>query len=265
MRLLLIVLVLLNLLALASTQGWLGSSVPRGEPERLTNQLNPEKIVLLPAREQRAAAAPTEAPAPAVPEAEEVAPAADAPPSAPTAQPVPEQPPTVEPPLATPPAPPSVAAAAEPDACVAYTDLTAPEADALAASARSLGPALQLERAPTSAPTGWWVRIPPTGSREAAEREVAQIRALGISDYFIVREPGPHQFSVSLGLFRTEAKALEHLAFMQSRGVTGAQVAPRDGSSTYRAEVRGPSSQVAALQRSEAAGAVATTRSACEP
>ena len=34
MRMFFLALVLLNLLALASIQGWLGTSAPRGEPER---------------------------------------------------------------------------------------------------------------------------------------------------------------------------------------------------------------------------------------
>lgn len=265
MRLLLIVLVLLNLLALASAQGWLGASAPRGEPERLTNQLNPERIVLGPPAE------PGEAPSrPDLPEPESApeptAAAAEPPPEGtPLVEAAPEEPPTVEPPIAPPAASPSVAPAApEPPACVAYAALDAEQADALVAAARSAGGDLQVERRPTSTPTAWWVRIPPAGSREAAERAVAEVRALGISDYFIVREPGPNQFSVSLGLFRTEAKAREHLAFMQNKGVTDAEVAPRNGT-TYRAEFHGPASQIEALQGTASAGAVAATRSECEP
>lgn len=47
-RSLLVILVLLNLLALASGQGWLGTSAMPGEPERLTNQIRPDLILLSP-------------------------------------------------------------------------------------------------------------------------------------------------------------------------------------------------------------------------
>ena len=40
-RFIVVILLLLNLLAFAAIQGWLGGSAPRGEPERLSNQLNP--------------------------------------------------------------------------------------------------------------------------------------------------------------------------------------------------------------------------------
>src|SRR5574340_160506 len=46
LRTLLILLVILNLLAFAGLQGWLGRPSTKGEPERLTNQLNPERIKL---------------------------------------------------------------------------------------------------------------------------------------------------------------------------------------------------------------------------
>ena len=46
LRVLLILLLVLNLLALAAGRGWLGVAPSRGEPERLSNQLHPERIVL---------------------------------------------------------------------------------------------------------------------------------------------------------------------------------------------------------------------------
>ena len=45
-RLLFFVLLLVNAIAFMLLEGWLGSSAPRGEPERLTNQLRPGQIVL---------------------------------------------------------------------------------------------------------------------------------------------------------------------------------------------------------------------------
>ncbi|MDI3489938.1 MAG: hypothetical protein PWP11_1215, partial [Thauera sp.] len=45
-RLLIIVLILLNALAFAGVKGWIVGTPPRTEPERITNQLNPERIRL---------------------------------------------------------------------------------------------------------------------------------------------------------------------------------------------------------------------------
>lgn len=261
MRLLFIVLVLLNLLALASAQGWLGTSSTRGEPERLSNQLNPERVVLHSPEEPGAAAQ------------------AQVPPSAPalSSLPTPALPPSserAEPPdqvTATPEASAGIAAAplsppapAVPEACVAYAGLAESQADALIASAQSVQPDLDVRRSTTSTPTAWWVRIPAQGGREGAERRIEELRTLGITEYFIVQEPGPNQFAVSLGLFKTEAKAQQHFAFLRNKGVRDAGVAPRTAT-VHRIELRGPAAALATLEKTRAAARAGATRSKCTP
>lgn len=261
MRLLFIVLVLLNLLALASAQGWLGTSSTRGEPERLSNQLHPERIVLH---------APEEPGAPAQPPAPPPAPLLSLPP-APALPSSPE--PAVEPPQSPHLAPDASVAAADalpppapavPQACVAYSGLAEAQADALIASVQSAQPELGVRRSTTSTPTAWWVRIPAEGGREGAERRIEELRALGITEYFIVQEPGPNRFAVSLGLFKTEAKAQQHFAFLRSKGVREAGVAPRTAT-VHRIEFRGPASALAPLEKSRAAARAGATRSECTP
>ena len=46
LRIFILILLALNALAFAATQGWLGGATPRNEPERITNQLAPERIRL---------------------------------------------------------------------------------------------------------------------------------------------------------------------------------------------------------------------------
>ena len=60
LRVTVIILIFANLLALALWRGWLGGGSSYGEPERLSNQLNPERLRLM--TEARPPAAP---PAPA--------------------------------------------------------------------------------------------------------------------------------------------------------------------------------------------------------
>ncbi len=262
MRLLFIVLVLLNLLALASAQGWLGTPSTRGEPERLSNQLNPERIVLH-APEEPGSAAQTQAPPPAPSSAPSPDPAL--PPSPARAEQ--SGPPTDATPgasAAVPAAPLSPPKAAIPQACVAYSGMAESQADALVASTQSTQPDLYVRRSTTSTPTAWWVRIPAEGGREGAERRIGELRALGITEYFIVQEPGPNRFAVSLGLFKTEAKAQQHFAFLRSKGVREAGVAPRTAT-VHRIEFRGPSAALASLGKSRAVARAGATRSECTP
>ena len=259
MRLLLIVLAVLNLLALAAGQGWLGTSQTRGEPERITNQLNPERILIGAAARATALPLGGEAgrdgadsrphAAPAQPEA-----------GAASATAVPTQSPatTVLHDGG------DVTANAVPDACLAYDGMTQQQADALAEQALAERGETRLEHSQERSPSGWWVRLPPAASREAAGRKVNELRALDVNDYFVLQEPGPNQFAISLGLFRTEAAAQQHLAVLQSKRIRGASITPRH-SIVHRVEVRGQPAVLEALADRLATQVPAALRAQCAP
>ena len=50
----------------------------------------------------------------------------------------------------------------------------------------ALGARLSQRRSEEKA--GWWVFIPPQGNRPAAQKKTAELKALGIDDYFILQE-----------------------------------------------------------------------------
>jgi hypothetical protein len=74
----------------------------------------------------------------------------------------------------------------------------------------------------------WWVLIPSQGGRQAAFKRIAELKDLGVEDYFIVQEEGEHRWAVSLGVFRSEQAAQARLAKLRGRGVRGAQVIARE-------------------------------------
>jgi hypothetical protein len=90
----------------------------------------------------------------------------------------------------------------------------------------SLGTRLAQRR--TDETAGWWVYIPPQGNRQAAQKKAAELKALGIDDYFIVLEEGAQRWAVSLGVFRTEEAAQARLATLREQGVRSASVGPRE-------------------------------------
>lgn len=73
----------------------------------------------------------------------------------------------------------------------------------------------------------WWVFMPPQGSQQGAQRKGAELNALGIHDFYIVRDEGPYRWAISFGAFRSETAAQAHLAGLQAKGVKTAQVGPR--------------------------------------
>lgn len=106
-----------------------------------------------------------------------------------------------------------------------FTVADAPRAEQ-ALEPLALGGRLAQRRAEEVA--GWWVLIPSMGSRQGALKKGAELRNLGVDDFFIVQEEGEHRWALSLGIFRTEDKAQAHLAALQARGVRSARVVARE-------------------------------------
>ncbi len=101
---------------------------------------------------------------------------------------------------------------------------------------------------------GYWVYIPPMKTRAQTEQKVAQLKALGVGDYFIIQEAGTWQNAISLGVFKTEDAAKKYLAKLQEQGVRSAVTGER--ASKLKSTVfvlnfleRGQASQVAALRK----------------
>ena len=90
----------------------------------------------------------------------------------------------------------------------------------------ALGSRLGARRTEELAP--WWVHMPPQGSRQAALRKSAELKALGVEDYFIVGDEGEWRWALSLGVYRTEEAAQARLAALRAQGVRTALVERRE-------------------------------------
>jgi hypothetical protein len=75
--------------------------------------------------------------------------------------------------------------------------------------------------------TSYWVSIPSLGSKAAAEKKAGELKQLGITDFFVVNDPGPSLHGISLGLFHTEESANERLLQLAKKGVKSARVETR--------------------------------------
>jgi hypothetical protein len=90
----------------------------------------------------------------------------------------------------------------------------------------ALGPRLAQRRIDETA--SWWVFIPSQGTRQAALKKAAELKALGINDYRIMGEEGDSPWALSLGVYRSEQAALIRLAALRDQGVRTALVGSRD-------------------------------------
>lgn len=75
---------------------------------------------------------------------------------------------------------------------------------------------------------GYWVHMPPQKNKAEVERKVGELKALGITEFFVVAEAGQWRNAISLGLFKTEAAAETELERLRVRGVRSAVVTRRE-------------------------------------
>ena len=184
-------LLCLNGLLFAYSQGLLGNdNGNEREPARVKNQLNADKLRLVPAPTAAPAASPNPIPVAAV--------------------------------QAAPPAPALVA-------CIEAGSFSAADARRFEAQLAPLQLGQRLSRlslAKTDA-TSHIVFIAPQGSRQAAQRKAGELRNLGVTDYFIVSDNSALKWGISLGVFKSETAARTLLATLGKQGVLSARLTAR--------------------------------------
>jgi hypothetical protein len=114
-----------------------------------------------------------------------------------------------------------------------------PLAEVEAFKAELVGASVEVKTAEGT--TSHWVHIPPQANKSAADKKAAELRALGVKDFYIVQDEGPSRYAISLGLFRSEAAAAEFLQGLAKRGVKSARIEVRETPPRHtRALVKGP-------------------------
>lgn len=228
MRILVFLLVLANLLFYAFSEGYFGRA-ENPDARRMKQQVAPERMKIVARGESPAAApAPAVVPAPA-PEPE---------------APVPVAPVVTPEPVAT-------------ISCSRWELLPPADADRLATLIGQKFPAFKLNRRlDPGEGHDWWVFIPPLPDKAEADKKAAQLKALGVTDYFVVQEAGPNRYAISLGIFSSGNGAQERLAEVNQLGVRSAKSGLRPGKDGRASlDARGPAVDQPAVQR-VAAGVV---------
>jgi hypothetical protein len=185
------VLILANLLVLAWSQGYLGTSEEGHEPQRIANQLTPEKLHVTELGPQAAVPPPT---------------------------------PLVE-------------------VCRLVGGLKIAEAQRLQAQGQADDKSADLKFVvkPQEAPSGFWVFIPPLANKTAADKKIAELKKLGVSDLFLMNDEGTDKLAISLGMFSSEQAANEFLHDLTKRGVKAARMQPHSKpAEKAELEARGP-------------------------
>lgn len=235
MKALVFLLVLGNLLFYAFSAGYFGRP-DNPDAGRVEQQVVPERMRIVSRGEAPAPSTPAVKPEPAVVEAKP----AETPPAA---EKVPEEPAAAAPEPET-----KAESADKPAVCLFWRPLPVADADRLSALlAKRFGDYKVTRKQAASESNGWWVFIPPLPSKADAERKSAELRELGVTEFFVVQD-AQSRLAISLGVFSSEKGGQERLAELKAKGVRSAQLAPRPGKDgPVTVQARGPASAKAAV------------------
>jgi hypothetical protein len=132
------------------------------------------------------------------------------------------------------------AAASAPEICRGVTELPLDEAEKLKATIYASTAAVAVTLRPLIEVQSYWLRVPPLRNREEAEKKAAEIKKLGVSDYYVVQDQGPNLNAISLGLFRSEQAATELRNRLSKKGVRTMDIQVREKTEKATLELRGP-------------------------
>jgi hypothetical protein len=217
-------LVLANLLFYAFSQGYFGRP-DNPDAGRIAQQVLPERMRIVSRGE--APAKPLAKPEPAIPQstpAEETT--------------APEK---TEADVPVPPEPAPETKLDLPAICLTWRPLPVADAERLSALlAERFGAYKVSRRVVATEGNGWWVFIPPQPSKADAEKKSAELRELGVTEFFVVQDAA-NRNAISLGVFSSEKGGQEKLAELKALGVRSAQLGLRPGKdSMVTLQARGP-------------------------
>ena len=187
------ILLSINAALFAYGRGYLGNfKGNEREPARMKNQVNADKLKVVPVAQ--ASAAKASEPAQAAPAA------------------------ALDP----------VAASPALIACVEVGDLTAQEARRFDSRIAALGPLKPVRQNVTATEVGsYMVHIPPHPTRAAADSKAEELKNLGVTNYYVIPDNTPMKWAISLGVFKSENAAKTLLAALNKQGVQGARISGR--------------------------------------
>lgn len=203
LRLLFWILIAANGALLTFRLGYLDTLLPaKSEPQRMAQQLNADKIKLIPASSPVASASVTAPPSTQVP-ASETAVTAPAPVPAP------------------PDAPQKLVA------CTEVGDFSAGSTKKFEARLAALSLGDRQTRRNIQEIASHMVYIPPQSSKEGADKKAGELKNLGVTKFFIIQDNSRLRWGISLGVFKTEAAARKYLAELNKQGVRSARIGAR--------------------------------------
>ena len=113
--------------------------------------------------------------------------------------------------------------------CIEVGNFDAPDARRFEAQLAPLALGERLARRSVQELERHIVYIPPALDKEGADRKAAELRRLGIDDFYVIQDNTDLRWGISLGMFKTPDAARLHLANLTQKGVRTAKITARPG------------------------------------
>lgn len=112
-------------------------------------------------------------------------------------------------------------------ACTEIGDFALPEMKRIEQRLASLSFGERQLRRNVMEATSHIVYIPSQGSKAGADKKAGELRRIGVTNFFIIQDKSPLRWGISLGVFKTDAAAKAHLANLNRKGVRSARIGAR--------------------------------------
>ena len=136
------------------------------------------------------------------------------------------------------------------ETCLLLGEMSLPDVESVESLIAEALPAFRKTRImKTPGSSSYWVHIPPHKTKREAETAAAELKGLGIGEYYIVQESGANHLAISLGLYSTREGADLALEALRKKGVRSAQRVERTTRTAQaQLEIHGPEAQVERLR-----------------
>ncbi len=136
-----------------------------------------------------------------------------------------------------------------PELCLQVSDVPSEAAQAVVELFSQKLPAFRVQRTTHAANAGFWVFIPPAATKKEADAKAAELKRLGVPEFFVVQE-GAQARAISLGVFSTRDAANARLEQLRGKGVRSAKIGERPAKATsYDLQINGPESSGEGVRR----------------
>lgn len=112
-------------------------------------------------------------------------------------------------------------------ACWEWSPTNASLAQNLEVALKTLSLGERLQKTEVTEVANNMVYIAPSANLDAAEKKLAQLKKLGLTDLYVVQDQSALRWAISLGVFKTPEAAKAFLATMQKRNIKDLKMATR--------------------------------------